>query len=104
MTPSDHSNSLLSLHVCQFFGPTTDFLRAAAGVVSQTDDHLSCPMAHWRGHTGAVVLHGDNGVVVAEVHAAPIFRGLPNLAVRTGNAGAVSAGCGQTVVMRWCTC
>lgn len=79
-------------------GRTADFPWAAAGVVSQADDHLSRPTARGRGRAGAVVLHGDDGVVVTSVHAAAVFGGLPNLAVRTRDAGAVGAGCGGT---RW---
>lgn len=54
-------------------GLTADFLRAAAGVVSQADDHLPGATAHRGRHTGAVVLHGDDGVVVAAVHAAGVL-------------------------------
>lgn len=58
-------------------GLTAHFLRAAAGVVGQTDDHLPCAMAHRRHHVGAVVLHGNDGVIVAAVHAAGVLRGFP---------------------------
>lgn len=51
---------------------TADFLRAAAGVVGQADDHLPCSTALRHRYVGAVVLHGDDGVVVAAVHAAGI--------------------------------
>lgn len=72
---------------------TADFVRAAAGVVGQADDHLPCSTAHRCRHAGAVVLHGDDGVVVAAVHAAGVFRGLPHFAVCMRNARAVGAGC-----------
>lgn len=71
-------------------------MRAAAGVVGQTDDHLPCSMARRRRHAGAVVLHGNDGVVVAAVHAAGVFRGFPHITVCARNAGAVSAGCRHT--------
>lgn len=79
---------------------TADFLRAAAGVIGQTDDHLTSTTAHRHRHVGAVVLHRDNGVIVAAVHAAGILRGLPHLAVCTRNAGAVSAGYGQVLNLK----
>lgn len=53
-------------------GPTADFLRTAAGVGGQADDGLSRPLARGRGHAGAVVLHGDDGVVVTPVQAAAV--------------------------------
>lgn len=79
---------------------TADFLRAAAGVIGQADDHLTSTMAHRHRHVGAVVLHRDDGVVVAAVHAAGIFRGFPHLAMCTRNAGAVGAGCGQVLYLK----
>lgn len=52
---------------------TTNFLWAAAGVIGQADDHLACSAAHGHRHAGAVVLHRDDGVIVAAVHAAGII-------------------------------
>lgn len=78
---------------------TTDFLWATAGVISQTDDHLPCSTACRRHHAGAVVFHGNDGVIVAAVHAAGILRGFPNLTMCMRNATAVSAGCRQTYTL-----
>lgn len=50
-------------------------------------------MAHRHRHIGAVVLHRDDGVVVAAVHAAGVLGGFPHLTVCTRNARTVSAGC-----------
>lgn len=72
---------------------TADFLWAAADVVGQADDHLRRSMAHRHRHIGAVVLHWDDGVVVAAVHAAGILGGFPHLTVCTRNTRTVSAGC-----------
>lgn len=74
---------------------TADLVWAAADVVCQADDHLPGSMAHRRHHVGAVVLHRNDGVVVAAVHAAGVLGGFPDLAVCTRDAGAVGAGCKQ---------
>lgn len=87
---------LLLTSINNSHGLTTDFLRAAAGVVGQADDHLSHTMAHWRRHFGAVVLHWDNGLVVTAVHTTGITRGFPHLTMCMRNARAISAGCRHT--------
>lgn len=71
---------------------TADFQRAAARVVGQADDHLPRSTALGHCYVGAVVLHGDDGVVVTAVHAASVVGSFPHLAVCVRNARAVSAG------------
>lgn len=68
----------------------------AAGLVGHADDHLSSPLAHRLRQTGAVVLHGQDGVIVAAVHAAAVPGGFPDLTIGAGNTSTVCAGCTQT--------
>lgn len=74
---------------------TAEFTWAAACVISQANNNFTGSSAHRHGHTGAVILHWDDRVVVAAIHAAGVPGSLPHLAMRAGNAGTVSAGCQQ---------